>query len=42
MTIDINKAKQALAALQRDKEEQQLSLQRAAEAKYRLENKTMH
>ena len=39
LTMNIEKAKQALAALQEEKRAQQDKLQLAAEAKQRLENK---
>lgn len=38
MTIDIEKAKQALATLEREKQEQRDRLQLAAEVKQRIDN----
>ena len=42
MTIDIDKAKQALAALQKEKQEQDERLQRAREAKKQFDAKHGH
>ena len=41
MNIDVNKAKRALATLLREKQEQQHRLQRAVEAKHKLDA-TLH
>lgn len=38
MTVDLEKAKQALAALQAEKQAQQQRLQHAAEAKQKFDN----
>lgn len=42
MTIDIDKAKRALANLEREKHEQQDRLQLAAEAKQRIDETNAH
>ena len=42
MTIDIEKAKQALATLEREKQEQQDRLRLATQAKQQLENDIVH